>query len=170
MALPPMTGLTVAVTADRRREEQVELLHRRGATVLEAPTLRTVPLVDDDALHHAIQSLVDHPPHVTVLSTGVGTRGMIVVAEGLALGDDLVAALRGSMVVARGPKAAGAGVAAGLEPSWHAPGERSSEVVQRLAGMAARGVRIAVQRDGDDVPFLGRRLAELGGDVVDVPV
>jgi uroporphyrinogen-III synthase len=170
MALAPLTGLRVAVTADRRREEQVELLRRRGATVVEAPTLRTVPLVDDERLRAAIAALVAEPPDVTVLTTGVGTRGMFVAAECAGLDEALVRGLRDSTVVARGPKAAGAAVAAGLDVSWRAPGERGDEVVERLTGLAGRGARVAVQRDGDDRASVAERLAARGADVVDVPV
>ena len=39
----PLTGFTVAVTADRRRDELTALLERRGARVVLAPALRIVP-------------------------------------------------------------------------------------------------------------------------------
>lgn len=170
MAHSPLAGLTIAVTADRRREEQVELLRRRGAAVVEAPTIRTVPLVDDDGLRCALHDVVREPPQVTVLTTGVGARGMFVAAEGLGLDDAFTAALRGSTVLARGPKAAGAAVAAGLEPAWRAPGERSAEIVDHLRHVADGGARIVVQRDGGERPLLAEQLAALGADVVDVPV
>src|SRR5689334_19474169 len=108
MTLAPLSGFTIAVTADQRREEQVELLRRRGATVVEGPTVRTVTLVDDAGLRAAIQELVDRPPDVTVLLAGGGTRGMVGAAESLGVEGELMDALSGSTVVARGPKAMGA--------------------------------------------------------------
>lgn len=170
MTLAPLSGFTIAVTADRRREEQVELLRRRGATVLEAPTVRTVPLVDDDALGEAIAGLIDNPPDVTVLTTGVGTRGLVAAAESNGFDSKLLAVLERSTVVARGPKAIGAAAAAGLSVGWRAPGETSSEVIDFLRSRAVAGQRIAVQRDGDIDAGLAQQLAELGADVIDVPV
>src|SRR3954467_2008701 len=95
MALGPLSGFTIAVTADRRREEQVELLRRRGATVIEGPTVRTVPLVDDADLRRAITDVVADPPEVTVLTTGVGTRGLVGAAESLGTDGPLLDALSG---------------------------------------------------------------------------
>ncbi|MBX5488503.1 MAG: uroporphyrinogen-III synthase, partial [Mycolicibacterium hassiacum] len=43
----PLAGFTVGVTAARRAEELITLLARRGATVVHAPAIRIVPLVDD---------------------------------------------------------------------------------------------------------------------------
>ena len=40
LAEQPLIGCTVAVTADRRREDLAALLRRRGARVIEAPTLK----------------------------------------------------------------------------------------------------------------------------------
>jgi uroporphyrinogen-III synthase len=168
--LAPLAGYTVGVTADRRREEQVELLRRRGATVVEGPTVRTVPLVGDASLRAALEDLIDHPPDITVLTTGVGMRGLVAAAESVGREEILLDALAGSDVVARGPKAIGAAVAVGLDIAWKAPGERNHEVVEHLTPRARAGARIAVQRDGDEQPFVAMALAELGAEVVDVPV
>ncbi|MBW8825556.1 MAG: uroporphyrinogen-III synthase [Acidobacteria bacterium] len=170
MALAPLSGFTIAVTADRRREEQVELLRRRGATVVEGPTVRTVPLVDDAGLRRAIADVVARPPDVTVFTTGVGTRGLVGAAESLGTDGPLLDALSSSLIVARGPKAIGAAVAAGLDVGWKAPGESSAEVLAHLTARAAAGERIAIQRDGDEVPVLADSLREAGADVVDIPV
>src|SRR5690606_12493555 len=43
----PLAGFTVAITADRRRDEFAALLERRGARVYLAPALRIVPIADD---------------------------------------------------------------------------------------------------------------------------
>jgi uroporphyrinogen-III synthase len=46
----PLAGFTVATTAERRRDELISLLERRGARVVSAPALRLLPLADDDEL------------------------------------------------------------------------------------------------------------------------
>jgi uroporphyrinogen-III synthase len=168
--IPPLAGYRVAVTADRRAEEQIALLERRGASIVLAPTVRTLPIVDGDQLGAAIEAVIEHPPDVVVLLTGIGTRGMLAAAEGMGRDDGFVDALRDAVVIARGPKAMGAGTTAGLEVTWRAPSERSSEILERLTPDAEAGARIAVQRDGERTPYLADALAALGADVVDIPV
>jgi uroporphyrinogen-III synthase len=170
MPIPPLAGYTVAVTADRRREEQVELLRRRGADVIEGPTIRTEPLADDEALRTAVGALIADPPEITVLLTGVGLRSLLASAESFGRGDALVDALARSEIYTRGPKATGAAVTAGLDIAWRSPGERSTEILSALTDRAAAGARIAVQRDGEAQPLLADALAVLGADAVDVPV
>lgn len=170
MSLPPIAGFTVAVTADRRREEQVELLRRRGATIVEAPTVRTQPLADDAGLHAAVEAVIQDPPEVTVLLTGLGIRTLLEAAESLGRGEALLDVLSGSRVYTRGPKANGAAVTAGIDVTWRTAGERSTEIYEELGDMARKGTRIAVQRDGDSRPLLADALAALGADMVDIPV
>ena len=169
-SIPPLAGYCVAVTADRRCEEQVTLLQRRGAATLVGPTIRTLPLVEDDELAEAIDSIIDHPPDVTVLLTGIGTRGMLAAAEGMGKDVALVRALQSTRVMARGPKAAGAAMTAGLSVEWQTPNERAVELLEHLRVDAASGARIAVQRDGQLHASLAGALAALGADAVDVPV
>ena len=99
----PLCGFTVAVTADRRRDELAALLERRGARVVLAPALRIVPLADDSDLRAATLACVADPPDVVVATTGIGLRGWLEAAEGWGLGDSLRARLRQSHVIARGP-------------------------------------------------------------------
>lgn len=170
MANPPLAGYTIAVTAYRRREEQVELLRRRGADVLEGATVRTEPLADDAALRAGITAVLDEPPAVTVILTGLGIRSLLGAAESLGLGEELHAVIAGSRVCTRGPKAAGAALTAGIDVAWRTVGERATELLPELAGPASRGSRIAVVRDGDSQPHLAQALRRLGADVVDIPV
>src|SRR5258708_731673 len=53
--IEPLVGCVVAITSDRRREELAGLLRRRGAEVLTAPTMRIVPLQNDQTLRAATE-------------------------------------------------------------------------------------------------------------------
>jgi uroporphyrinogen-III synthase len=170
MVIPPLAGYTVAVTADRRREEQVELLRRRGAEVIEGATVRTEPLSDDALLRAAIEAVIAEPPAVTVVLTGLGVRSLFNAAESMGVGEALHDAINQSEVYTRGPKATGAAVTAGVEVAWHTVGERSIELRDALTDAARAGTRIAVVRDGDSDPRLARELAALGADAIDIPV
>jgi uroporphyrinogen-III synthase len=168
--LLPLAGYTVAVTADRRQEEQVELLCRRGATTIVAPTIRTIPLVQGEGLRTAIEALTARPPEIAVLLTGIGVRALVAAAESMDGGDALLDALSDADVVTRGPKALAAALSAGLDVAWCATTERSTEIINHVTWAAQRGARIAVQRDGSDRPLVADALAGLGADVVDIPV
>lgn len=173
MRLPALAGTTVAITADRRRDEQAELFERRGARVLHGPTIRTIPLVHDERLHDAIEAVVGDPPTLVVLTTALGLRSWLAAAESLDRGEELTEALRSSELLVRGAKAVGAAVTAGLDVAWSAPGATATEVVERLAERASErgpGERVAVQLDGDPDTALPGRIRDLGYEVLEVPV
>jgi uroporphyrinogen-III synthase len=170
MSIPPLAGYTVAVTADRRREEQVELLRRRGASVVEGATIRTEPLGDDEAFREAVAALIADPPEVAVLLTALGVRTVMGAAESMGVGDQVHAALAAADIYTRGPKATGAAITAGFDVTWKTAGERSTELVEVLAERAAAGTRIAVLRDGDARPLTADALRARGADVIDIPV
>lgn len=170
MVLAPLDGFVVGMTADRRAEEQSALLRRRGARVVHGASIRTIPLIHDDRLSDAIEAVIEEPPDVVVVLTGLGTRAWFAAAEGLGRDEQLREALAGARVLARGPKAAGAAVAIGLEVTWQAPSETSAEVFLRLREEGVAGARIAVQRDGGAIAILAQQLAAIGASVIDVPV
>lgn len=169
MELPPLLGFTVGVTAGRRADEQASLLARRGATVLIGPVIASTSHEGDPALAAATEALIAQRPDVVLLTTGVGTRAWFADADALGLGDGLRDALCGAEVLARGPKAAGAAVAAGLEVAWRAPGERSRDLLDHVAARPdCDGLRVAVQLHGHEAPWLADAVDGLGCDVVAV--
>src|SRR3954469_24828361 len=89
----PLSGYTVGVTADRRRDELAGLLESRGARVVLAPALRIVPIADDAELKAATRACLDNPPDNVLVNTGIGMRGWLEAAEGWGLVDPLRAAL-----------------------------------------------------------------------------
>jgi uroporphyrinogen-III synthase len=165
-----MSGFVVGVTADRRADEQIAMLQRRGAAVLHGPAIRTHPVTVDGQLAAALDDLIARPPEVTVLSTGIGVRGVIEAAEVLGRAEALIEALAGSRVFSRGPKAHGAAVTVGLPVEWSTPSGVSSEILAELGRTGIAGVRIALQLDGARSQPLADALASLGADVVPVPV
>jgi uroporphyrinogen-III synthase len=162
--------MTVGITADRRRDEQAELLRRLGAQVQHGPTVRTLPLAHEEGVADATRTLIARPPDLVVANTGMGMRGWFAVAESLGLDDALSAALRDCEIVARGPKAAGAVLGADLDVTWRAPSEQGREMLDHLLSSGVAGRRIAVQRDGGPEPIMASALRDAGADVIDVPI
>lgn len=173
MRIGPLAGYTVGVTADRRSEEQTQLLERRGARVIHGPTIRTLPLAEEAALREATESAVAQPPDVVVLITGLGTRGWFAAAESVGLGEALHGSLLPAAIYARGPKAAGAAITAGLEVAWKAPNALISEIVERVCADGEAGLigrRVVVQLDGSDDREVLDRLRAEGFEVLPVPI
>jgi uroporphyrinogen-III synthase len=167
----PLAGRTVAVTAERRREELGALLARRGARVVHAPTVHVVPLADDAELRAATEAVLAGPVDLVLATTAVGFRGWLDAAG--SWGAPLVRHLRSARVLARGPKARGAVRAAGLVDAWSPASESSAEVLAHLLSGAEGplpGRRIAVQLHGDPLAELRAALTAAGAEVLPVPV
>lgn len=167
---PPLAGFAVGVTAARRADELGMMLERRGATVQHGPALRIVPLVDDTELLAATRKLVEHPPDITVATTGIGFRGWLQAAAEWGVDAELVAALGAGTLIARGPKARGAIRSCGLSDTWSPPSESSAEVLSYLLDHGVQGLRIAVQQHGEPLPDVVEALTVAGADVIEVPV
>jgi len=171
----PLEGFTIGVTAARRSEELITLLERRGATVVHAPAIRIIPLADDTELRCVTGALVEHPPDLLVVTTGIGFRGWVEAAHGWGVADDLLRALATTRIVARGPKARGAVRQAGLCEQWSPESEASAEVLRRLFDEGVTDLRIAVQLHGaasewENSADICDGLTMAGARVIPVPV
>ena len=80
----------------RRALEQAELLRRRGARVLDCPTIATAYLGSDERLRSTTTALVREPPTVLVITTGIGIRAWIEAAQSWGLDHALLEALAGA--------------------------------------------------------------------------
>lgn len=160
-----MAGCVVLVTADRRSGELGAALARRGATIRYAPAISMVPNQDDAALLAGTRALIDDPPDVLVVTTGIGLRGWIEAADAVGIGEQLITALSRARIVARGPKAHGAIQAAGLQADWVAESETSAEIAQLLLDEGVDGLTIAVQHHGAGSDGLDEAFAAAGARV-----
>ncbi|HVF73708.1 MAG TPA: uroporphyrinogen-III synthase [Acidimicrobiales bacterium] len=170
MSLLPLEGFRVGVTADRRAAEQGELLVRRGAEVVHAPTISTEYLGHDDAVRQATEAVISGRPHYLIATTGIGVRAWFDAAQAWGLGDDLQETLAAAQVVARGPKAAAAVQVAGLDPAMTVESERLDDIVPLLAERGLAGRTVALQHYGRRDDKLMAALAAEGATVVEVPV
>src|SRR5581483_9104506 len=124
-----LSGYTVAVTADRRRDEQVVLLSRLGLKVRQFPLLRTSP-ANQDLLRSLTRALIERPPDLLLANTGYGMRTWFGLARDWGLLENLVKALAGTTLIgARGAKSLGELRRGGLDGAYRAPSETLDEVV-----------------------------------------
>jgi uroporphyrinogen-III synthase len=166
---PPLAGWRVGVTADRRADQQIEALRRRGADVVHGCTMRTLNLSDDARLLEVSRALIDQPPDTLVLQTGMGLNMWLDAMDGIGLGDQVRAALGHCEVLARGPKAVSAARRAGLEVAWSAPDELFAQIVDHVDATGGRN-RLFLQVDGTDEEALAAPLADSCREVVVVPI
>ncbi|HEX6597320.1 MAG TPA: uroporphyrinogen-III synthase, partial [Acidimicrobiales bacterium] len=170
MTLRPLDGFVVGITADRRWQEQAELLERRGASILHGPTMTTMYLASDEELRRATQAVIDEPPHYVVATTGIGMRAWLETAAAWGLGDPLLASLSQARIVARGPKAAATVQAAGLEVWERSATEQMEALVELLLAQPLEGKRVVVQEYGMPNPGPMSALRAAGATLVEVPV
>lgn len=165
-----LAGCTIVVAADRRAGDLATALERRGAEVYRAPALSIVPNADDEELIRRTHELVENPPDIVVVTTGVGFRGWIDAAHEHDLAEALALALRSTQFVARGPKAHGAIQQAGFVADWVAESETAAEVGEYLLSSSLAGKRVAVQHHGAGSDGLDELLSGAGADVVSLTV
>jgi uroporphyrinogen-III synthase len=170
-----LAGFTVAITADRHRDEIATLLEEHGARVVVAPALRIMPLADDTRLRAATYALLDNPPDIVVANTGVGMRGWLEAADSWGLGEALRHRLEAAYLVARSPKARAAMLAVGFARTWSPEGDSGAELLDHLVQRgttrrALTGRRVAVQLHGEPQEEFCGALTAAGADVIEVPV
>jgi uroporphyrinogen-III synthase len=167
---PVLAGTRILVTAQRRADELAGALVRRGAEVTVAPTLGVVPHIDEETLLRRTREILAEGVDTLVVTTGIGFRGWMDACEAAGVYDELVAALGGVRLVARGPKARGALQGHGLTADWVAESETSAEIVQFLLAEGVEGTRIAVQHHGAGDPHLEKQLIDAGAEIVPLEV
>lgn len=154
-----LLGFRIGVTADRRSDDLIAALERRGAEVLHAPTLRIVPADEDDRLIDDTRAVIAARPDTLLVTTAYGLRGWFEAADAAGLGADLIDVLRRARILVRGPKARGAVRAAGLDDAGMSDQETTESLIDRVlaeggaaaattGGRSLEGHVIAVQLHG----------------------
>jgi uroporphyrinogen-III synthase len=170
MASDDLQGFTVAVTADRRRDEQTLLLERLGLHVLMFPLLRTEP-VNPDALRAVTKTVADAPPDYFVANTGYGMRTWLQLSAEWGMQEALVEALSSaSTIVVRGAKALGEIRKVGLDAVYKAPNETLEEVVDRLGEEDLTEASVIVQLHGEPAGPVLAKLEQAAATVGYLPV
>lgn len=165
-----LEGRRLVLALDRRADELAAALQRHGARIQHAPAMSMIPHVDDPQLLARTAELLDAPPQLLIVTTGVGVRGWFEAADAAGLGQALRDALARTFVIARGPKARGAAQAMGLGVGWVAPDGTSAEILDHLEGADLTDVRVAVQHHGSGADGLDEFLLDAGADLVALTV
>ena len=164
-----MAGLRVLSLESRRAAEMAELIRRQGGVPLVAPSMREVPLEDNNAAFQFAERLFAGEFEMAILLTGVGTRQLNRVLAGRYGETAFADGLRRVTVVARGPKPTAALREMGVTPAIIAPEPNTwRELMAAIQGRPER--RVAVQEYGRPNPELLDALTAWGAEVTAVRV
>ena len=167
-----LQGLRVVSFESRRAKEMAELIRRYGGEPIVAPSMREIPLSENHAALELLPQLEAGKFDLLILMTGVGTRTLNEALRTQFPQERIVAALRKTTLVARGPKPVAALKELGLEPAITVPEPNTWREI--LATLSSRldlsGKRIAVQEYGIPNPQLVAALESLGASVAPIPI
>jgi uroporphyrinogen-III synthase len=165
-------GLRVASFESRMGREMENLIRRYGGEPLVAPALREIPLEDNSAALRFGARLLTGQIDILILLTGVGTKTLFDVLQTRHEIADIIAALRQTVLVARGPKPVAALKNLGLSPTLTVPEPNTwHDLITTLdTYRPVNGLRVAVQEYGVSNQELLSALQERGAQVSAVPV
>jgi len=165
-------GMTVAAFESRMATEIIRLIERYGGQPLVAPALREIPLEDNTAAHEFGARLMAGRVDLIILLTGVGATGLFDLLKTRYPWSSIVAALKSTAIIARGPKPIAALKAVSLQATVTVPEPNTwVDVVSALDRYRpVKGLRVAVQEYGVSNTELLRALEQQGAEVFPVPI
>lgn len=169
----PLRGLKVLSFESRRAAEISQMVAAYGGQPISAPSMREIPLTENEQIRDFFERLTDGTIDIVVLLTGVGTNALVEVLRPRCAPEQLSALLRRTTLVARGPKPRAALRQLGIEPT-HTVAEPNTwrELVGLLRDSCGplTGKTIAIQEYGRSNAELTEALRSLGATVLAVPV
>jgi uroporphyrinogen-III synthase len=164
----PFDGLRVLSFESRRANEMATLIRNQKGEPTIAPSMREVPIEENEAAFAFAESLFAGNLDMVILLTGVGTRYLDKVLATKYPPEAFAEALRQTNVVARGPKPMA------VLREWKVPATMVPEPNtwrELLAAIeAVRAARVAVQEYGKTNHELITGLIGQGREVTTVPV
>lgn len=165
-------GLRVVAFESRRAEQMRQLIRRLDGEPLVAPSMREVPLENQQEALAFSERLFAGTIDMLILLTGVGTRTLVQALSTKYPTPDVVQALAKVTLVVRGPKPIVALAELKLKPTITVPEPNTwRDLLNTLdANAPVKGLRVAVQEYGASNEELLEGLATRGAEVIRVPV
>lgn len=145
-----LQGIRVAVPESRQLDTLVQLLQRRGATVIKTPLVAIHDAPDEAPVLAWIRRFIDKPPEIFIILTGEGLRRLLGLAERYGIRKVFEAALSNTRLLCRGPKPERVLREIGLKTSDKALEPTTDGVIKTLETMEIEGQVVAVQLYGED--------------------
>lgn len=167
-SLPRMCSLE-----SRRASEMAMLISKFGGAPVSAPSMKEVPLDENQPAIEAITQLVQGNVDALVLMTGVGTNAMLEIAESANVKESLLKRMAEIPLLIRGPKPAA--VLKKLQLQWTVKAPEPNTWQDLLNAIDASdvtidGTTIAVQEYGIPNPEFYAGLEARGATVMPMPV
>ena len=152
--------------------EITRLIERHGGKPLVTPALREIPLDDNSAAMKFGDRLMTEQIDMLILLTGIGTTALFDLLKTRYPWQSIVAALKQTALVARGPKPVSALKTFGLQPTLTVPEPNTwVDLISTLdAYRPVKGLRVAVQEYGVSNPELLEALKQRGAEILQVPI
>lgn len=162
----------VAAFESRMATEMARLIERYGGRPFVVPALREVPIQDNPAVLRFGGRLIDGQVDILILMTGIGTTTLFDILRPCHPLSSIMAGLKQTAIVARGPKSVAALKTLGLTPTLTVPEPNTwVEVVSTLDEYRpVKGLCVAVQEYGMSNPDFLEALKQRGAEVFPVPI
>ena len=167
-----LRGSTVLAFESRLAAELENLIRRHGGVPIVVPSMRELPLQENEAALAFLRLLEQGQVDIVVMLTGVGVRALAGTLAEACPPARLAALLQRTILVARGPKPVAALRELGLRPQVTVPEPNTwRELLAALdAETSLQGRLVAVQEYGKPNPELIVGLESRGATVLRVPV
>lgn len=165
----PFDGLRIVSLESRRADLVEELVRQQGGVCFNAPSVRELPLEENEPCLQLARDLTADVYDALVLTTGVGAQYLIDAAASIGIERALIEALKRVTTVARGPKPAAVLRQHGAPAKMNVPEPNTwREVADVMRNLPVR--KVAIQEYGVQNPEFVVMLEEFGFDVTAVPV
>ncbi|MCW9709162.1 uroporphyrinogen-III synthase [Fodinibius salsisoli] len=167
--------ITALAFESRMADSTAQLLQRKGAKTISAPSMQEVPLDDHSAVFSFAEKLFDGEIDILLCTTGVGTDMMIKTLKTKYDFDQIFEQLSNIMIVARGPKPSK--VLRGLdipidikvpEPNTWKEILTTLDEDERTANL--EGKKLAIQEYGEANEKLNSELRKRGAELIQTPI
>jgi uroporphyrinogen-III synthase len=159
-------ALRVVSLESRRSDEMGRLLVRHGLVPIYAPSMREVPVDDQEQAFAFGEALAHGRCDLLVLLTGVGARALVDTLATRWPLSEVLASLAATTLVCRGPKPVAVLKELGLKPTLTAPEPNTwRELLTAMDGLELNGKRVWVQEYGRSNDALLDALRARGAEV-----
>jgi len=156
-------GVRVAVLESRMAGELAELVRRYGGNVRSAPAVRETAIDCTDIVADFLKQLTEPARRVFVFLTGAGATTLLEEVGRQGRLPSLLASLKRSTIVCRGPKPTAALKRYGINPTVSAASPyTSNELLDALAGIDLTAAEITVVHYGERSALLADALRRRG--------
>jgi len=161
-------GAIVASFESRMAREMEELITRHGGVPRVAPSMREVPLTENEAAFEFFEKLRKDAYDLVILMTGVGTKTLLQALATKFPLEEVLATFKKVPLLARGPKPVKVLSENGLKASLIVPEPNTwREVLATLDSQKpVKGLRVAIQEYGVENPEFTASLLERGAKEV----